>query len=192
MPPIAIALLAMLSMAQHPPPSYPSLQCAATSEVVRQISGGGSGLWRTAAALPDAELRKLKYDDPRLDSFALEAEKRYGLPRGMLLAVKNAAERSNSWQVSSKGAKGVMQFIDATRKSYPHDPLHPLESIDAGARYLADLLRQYGGNVMAALAHYNGGRRQGKAVLAGQKPPAAETRKYLSNVASFMDRTFGG
>jgi len=105
----------------------------------------------------------------------------------MLLAVKNAGERTNTGQISPKGARGVMQFVPSTAAAYPHDWRDPFESIDAGARYLADLLRQYHGNPMAAIAAYNGGTAAGKAVLAGREPPAAETRGYVARIAQYLD-----
>jgi soluble lytic murein transglycosylase-like protein len=86
------------------------------------------------------------------------------------------------------GAKGVMQFIDKTRKSYPHEVDNPLASIDAAGKYFRDLLRQYNGNARAAIAAYNGGTANGKAVLAGQQPVSQETRDYLRRITQYMMR----
>ncbi len=87
-----------------------------------------------------AEWKKLQYNDPRLDEFALEVENRYGLPKGMVLAIKNAGERTNPGQVSPKGAQGIMQFMPATQKlqggMFKHDPNNPFASIDAAGKYL--------------------------------------------------------
>ena len=136
---------------------------------------------------------RLPHNHPALDTFALEVEAKYGLPPGMLLALKNAGERSNtlkpdgSLNVSPAGAKGVMQFIDSTREAYQHDVRDPLASIDASGRYMRDLLRQYRGNPLAAIAHYNGGHRNGMAVLNGGQPVSAETVKYLDNVRSYLN-----
>jgi soluble lytic murein transglycosylase-like protein len=85
-----------------------------------------------------------------------------------------------------------MQFIDSTRAKYQHDFNDPFESIDAAGRYMADVMKQYKGNAMAAIADYNGGPRQGKPVLAGQDPPAAETQKYLQRVRQYMEKHYGG
>lgn len=135
------------------------------------------------------EWSTVKYDDPRLDAFAVDVEKRYGLPSGMIVALKNAGERSNINQVSSKGAKGVMQFMDETRKSYPHDVNDPFDSIDASGRYMADLIKQYK-NPIAAIAAYNGGGAQAKAVLAGKEPPAKETKNYISRIREYLDSKY--
>jgi membrane-bound lytic murein transglycosylase MltF len=157
-----------------------------------QISGGTRG-GADIATSSLAEKSALPYNHPSLDRIALDTEEKYNLPPGLLLALKNAGERSStlkpdgSMNVSPKGAKGVMQFIDSTRTEYPHDPLDPVQSIDAAGRFMADLLRQYGGNPMAALAHYNGGFRNGRSVATSGNAVSAETIKYLENVRSYMN-----
>lgn len=143
--------------------------------------------WKELVALPQEELTKVRYDDRRLDSFANEVERRYGLPDDLIVAVKNAGERSNTEQVSRSGAKGVMQFMDTTRKMYDHDYKDPLASIDAAGRFFKDLLKQYDGDVKAAVAHYNGGTKAGKAVLKGMEPPSEETRNYWKRMQDYME-----
>lgn len=140
--------------------------------------------------LPDlapAARVKLRFDDARLDDYAIAAAQREGIPAEALLAIKNAGERSNSTQTSPVGAKGVMQFMPETWKAYGRgDITDPVNSIDAGARFMKDLLLQYDGNVDAAIAHYNGGGRAGRAVMEGRPPPAAETQGYLQRTQQFM------
>lgn len=136
-----------------------------------------------------SEWSKVKHDDPRLDAFATDVEKRYGLPSGMIVALKNAGERTNVGQVSPKGAKGVMQFMDETRKAYPHDVADPFDSIDAAGRYMSDLVKQYK-NPIAAIAAYNGGGAAAKAVLAGKQPPAEETRNYITRIRTYLDERY--
>jgi hypothetical protein len=144
--------------------------------------------WKEIIKLSPEEKAKVRYNDPRLDAFAAEVEKRYELPPGLIESVKNAGERSQTGQVSSKGAKGVMQFIDRTRKAYDHDVNDPLASIDAAGRYFKDLLKQYEGNPKAAIAAYNGGGVQGKKVLAGEEPTAKETKDYLARIKGYMSK----
>ena len=135
------------------------------------------------------EWASVKHDDPRLDAFATDVEKRYNLPTGMIVALKNAGERTNIGQVSPKGAKGIMQFVDETRKAYPHDVNDPFDSIDASGRYMADLVKQYK-NPIAAIAAYNGGGAAAKAVLAGKQPPAEETRNYITRIKQYLDERY--
>lgn len=152
--------------------------------------------WRALAADKEA-WASTPHNDPRYDAFAHEVEDRYKLPRGVLEAIKNAGERtpteaSGKPTVSTAGAKGMMQFTDPTRKVYQHDVKDPFESIDAAGRYMADVLPRYNGNVMAAIADYNGGPRQAKPVLEGRTPPAKETQKYLERVREYMNQNYGG
>lgn len=147
--------------------------------------------WQELARNPE-EYAKVKYNDPRLDSFAHVVEERYGLPKGLLVAIKNAGERSNSNQVSSAGAKGVMQFIDSTRKHYDHDPSNPFASIDAAGRYFSDLMTRYNGNVKAAVTEYNGGVVQANRVAEGGNPTANETQQYLHRIREYMENKYQG
>lgn len=143
---------------------------------------------RELVAMGMNERQALRYDDARLDAYAVTAAQRAGVPPDVLLAAKNAGERSSSSAATSPvGAKGIMQFMDATWAQYGKGNVRdPVASIDAGAAYLADLGKQYGGDWRAALAHYNGGTLAGKAVQAGKAPPAAETRAYLERTDKFI------
>ena len=141
------------------------------------------------------EWSQVKYNDIRLDAFATEVEKRYELPKGMVLAVKNAGERTDPGKVSPKGAQGIMQFMPATQKlqggMFKHDVNNPFASIDAAGKYLQFTLKnQYKGNALAAVADYNGGPSAGKAVLNGETPPAEETQQYVERVKTYLTEHF--
>lgn len=128
----------------------------------------------------------LKYDSPELDAYAVKAAEANGVPPAVLLAVKNAGEKSGSTQVSPKGAQGVMQFMPATAKEIGiTDPRDPMQSITGGAVYLRKLYDAYG-SWDAAVAHYNGGGSQAALVRGGVKPSFPETAKYLERVQQYM------
>jgi hypothetical protein len=135
------------------------------------------------------ERQALPYNDARLDAYAVTAAQRAGVPPEVLLAIKNAGEKSgNSGATSPVGAKGIMQFMDATWGQYGkgRDVRDPVANLDAAADFVADLGRQYDGNWRAVIAHYNGGGKAAEAVRAGKAPPAAETRAYLERTDRFM------
>ena len=135
---------------------------------------------------PD-QRKSLRYNSPELDEYAGFVEKRHNLPAGLLKAIKNAGERSNSNQVSPKGAMGVGQFIPSTWKQYGSgDPTDPVDSTNAMGRYFEDLLRRYDGNVDAAITEYNGGVKQAQSVAGGGKPWAPETVAYLQRVKAAL------
>ncbi|MCA8427862.1 transglycosylase SLT domain-containing protein [Burkholderia seminalis] len=148
-----------------------------------------------ATPLPtlDVAVRKqLPYDSPILSSYITTAAQREGVPPGLMLALIHAGERSNSNQVSPKGAAGVAQMMpDNLKKFGVTDPTDPVQSIDGMARYLKATQDQYGGNVQAMIADYNGGPRQAAAVLRGERPPAAETAAYIDRVNDYLTNRVG-
>lgn len=139
------------------------------------------------------ERRGLRFDAPELNEYAAAVEQKYGLPGGLINALKNAGERSGSQAVSPKGARGVMQFMPENLKKYGvEDASDPAQLIDAAGRYLRDTMRQYDGNIDAVIADYNGGPRQARRVLNGEQPAAAETRAYLARVREYLGRAEQG
>lgn len=148
-----------------------------------------------ATPLPtlDVAVRKqLPYDSPNISSYITTAAQREGVPPSLMLALIHAGERSNSNQVSPKGASGVAQMMpDNLKKFGVTDPKDPLQSIDGMARYLKATQDQYSGNVQAMIADYNGGPRQAAAVLRGERPPAAETAAYMDRVNDYLTNRVG-
>ncbi|WP_186262249.1 lytic transglycosylase domain-containing protein [Burkholderia gladioli] len=139
-------------------------------------------------SLDVAARRALPYDSPVLASYITQAAQREGVPPGLMLGLIHAGERSNSGQVSPKGAAGVAQMMPENLAKFGvTDPTDPVQSIDGMAKYLAATSKQYGGNVEAMIADYNGGPKQAAAVLRGETPPAAETAAYLARVTDYMN-----
>lgn len=82
---------------------------------------------------------------------------------------------------SPKGAQGLMQLMPETQQALGViDPFDPVANIEAGTRYLADLLRRFDGDVTLASAAYNAG--PGAVERHGGVPPYAETREYVRRV----------
>jgi hypothetical protein len=118
-----------------------------------------------------------------MDNLYASLEDQYGLPFGTLSAVEHVESRGNDKAVSPKGAKGRFQFMPETAKAYNVDVTDPISSATGAAKYLSDLAKHYGA-IQPAIAHYNGGTAAGRAVAAGQEPPAKETQDYLQKVNS--------
>lgn len=130
--------------------------------------------------------KALPYNSPQLDAYATQAAQTAGVPPELLLFTKNEGERSNSNQVSPTGAKGVMQFEPDTFKAYGKGDIQdPINSINAGANYFADLLKRYDGDARAAVTEYNGGVKQAQLVHAGGQPTDPETIDYLNRFDKF-------
>jgi soluble lytic murein transglycosylase-like protein len=83
--------------------------------------------------------------------------------------------------VSVKGARGLMQLMPATIAQFNvADPFDPRQNVDAGAKYLRQLLDKYKGDVSLALAAYNAGPTT--VDEAGGIPNIKETRDYVDNI----------
>lgn len=85
------------------------------------------------------------------------AADKYGLPRRLVHSVMAAESAFQPKAVSPKGAIGLMQLMPGTALTLGVDPNDPVQNVDAGARYLRDLLVKYDGLLWHALAAYNAG-----------------------------------
>ena len=120
---------------------------------------------------------------PRLPSpleLADAAADKYGLPRVLLRSMMAAESGFEAQAVSPKGAIGLMQLMPSTALDLGVDPYDPAQNVDAGARYLRDLLDKYHGGLRHALAAYNAG----PAVVDKYNgiPPFRETIDYIYRI----------
>jgi soluble lytic murein transglycosylase-like protein len=111
-----------------------------------------------------------------------ESARRYGLNPTLVAAVVEAESKFDPRAVSRKGARGLMQLMPATARRLGFQPaeLHdPEKNLDAGARYLRQLVDRYG-ELDLALAAYNAG--EGAVDRHGGVPPYRETVAYVRRV----------
>lgn len=88
--------------------------------------------------------------------------------------------RFNPAAVSPKGAKGLMQLMDAVSEEFGVDPFDPESNIRGGTKHLARLYRAFGGNLKLTIAAYNAG--EGAVRKYGGIPPYEETQNYVSRI----------
>jgi len=80
-----------------------------------------------------------------------------GLDPSLVLRLAQTESNLNPNAVSPAGAKGVMQLIDSTAAALGvSNPFDPVQNINAGVRYLAQLISQFG-DLIEGVAAYNWG-----------------------------------
>ena len=78
-----------------------------------------------------------------------------------------------------------MQLMPATARSLGvDDPFDARSNIMGGAKYIAEKLNQYDGDIELALAAYNAG--SGNVAKYGGVPPFSETRNYIKRIKEYM------
>jgi Soluble lytic murein transglycosylase and related regulatory proteins (some contain LysM/invasin domains) len=88
----------------------------------------------------------------------IEASRKYGVSYDLLTAMAQQESGFNPEAVSRTGAMGIMQIMPETAKGLGLEhPFDAYENIMAGAKYISQKLKEFGGNVEKALAAYNAG-----------------------------------
>ncbi len=104
-----------------------------------------------------------------------------GLPPDRLMKQVEVESQFDPGAGSHKGARGLMQLMPLMQRHYGvEDPTDPKSNVEAGARYMRELLDKYKGNWELALAAYNAGPtavRKAKGV-----PKIRETQQYVKKV----------
>jgi soluble lytic murein transglycosylase-like protein len=110
-----------------------------------------------------------------------------GVDISLLRAVIHAESAFNPMAVSNKGAQGLMQLMPGTAGDLGvNDAFDVAQNIDGGARYLAQLLKDFNGDIKLAAAAYNAG--EGAVQKYGGVPPYDETQVYVQRVEQLRDR----
>jgi hypothetical protein len=103
---------------------------------------------------------------------------KYEVDADLVFSVVAAESNFNPKAVSRRNARGLMQLLPETaRRLGVKDIYDPAQNIDAGTRYLRDLLKMYDGDLALSLAAYNAG--PGAVHRYGRIPPYDETIKYV-------------
>jgi len=117
-----------------------------------------------------------------------KAAARYSVDADLITSVMAVESNFDPKAVSRRNAHGLMQLLPETAARLGvKDIYDPDENIDAGTRYLRELLQQYNNNLILALAAYNAG--PDKVQRYGRVPPFAETVSYVRRVKKSYEKS---
>lgn len=116
------------------------------------------------------------------EQIARQTAQQYGVDPDFVSRIGKQESGWNPQAKSPKGAMGVMQLMPGTAQRYGVNPADPVQNIQGGVRYLADLHKKYNGDQRLMAAAYNAG--EGAVARFGNTiPPYKETRNYVAQVA---------
>jgi soluble lytic murein transglycosylase-like protein len=138
--------------------------------------------WSGAAMLPPPASDCPPMEDAESAPLVSAAAARHQLNPELIKAVIRQESGFKPCAVSETGAMGLMQLMPETAESLKaNDPFDPAQNIEAGARYLKQMLERFKGDIRLALAAYNAGPEK----VDGPKPAVPdipETRAYVESI----------
>ncbi len=115
-----------------------------------------------------------------------QAANKYNLPDKLISAVIKQESNFKNGVVSHAGAQGLMQLMPGTAKFLGvKDSFDPVQNVMGGAKYLRQMLNQFGGDIELALAAYNAG--PGNVKKHDGIPPFKETQQYVKRVLGYFN-----
>lgn len=153
----------------------PALVTAAVRPVAATITTARAAAPRTARVNPATALAE------PFEAAIVKYARLHAVDPALIRAIIGAESRFVSGARSSAGAIGLMQLMPATARALGVNPHVADENIEGGVRYVAELLRMFGG-VELALVAYNAGPGFAGRYSRGEVSLYGETRQYVSQV----------
>jgi hypothetical protein len=120
-------------------------------------------------------------NESKYDEMISYAARKHNLDPALIKAVVKAESNFNVRDISSKGARGLMQLMPDTAKGLGvKNSYEPSENINGGAKYLRYMLELFDWDLENALAAYNAGPYA--VYKYNDVPPYRETKGYIKNV----------
>src|SRR6202162_2405182 len=116
-----------------------------------------------------------------------DASGTYRLDPDLVTSVIRAESGFNVRAVSPKGAQGLMQLMPQTATQLGvKNAFDPQANVEAGTRYLRELLERYNFDLIKALAAYNAGPQRVEQY--NGVPPYYETKAYVARIVRDFNR----
>jgi hypothetical protein len=111
----------------------------------------------------------------------------YQLDPDLVASVIRAESGFNVRAVSPKGAQGLMQLMPGTASQLGvQNVFDPQANVEAGTRYLRELLERYNFDLIKALAAYNAGPQRVEEYHG--VPPYYETKAYVARIVKDFNK----
>lgn len=124
---------------------------------------------------------KVKLLDVPFADFIAQSARVHGVPPELVASVIAVESNFNPNAVSWRSARGLMQLMPQTAARFGVTRIFdPQQNIEAGTRYLKELLTRYSGDLNLTLAAYNAG--PDRVGHYRNVPPYRETRDYVRRV----------
>ncbi len=122
-----------------------------------------------------------------LDAIIAAAAKRHNIDADFIRSIVKAESGGRTNAVSAKGAQGLMQLMPKTANLLGvNNSFDPEANVEAGTRYLRELLARYKNDPIKALAAYNAGALRVQQY--NGVPPYQETRAYIRRIVNDYNR----
>ena len=134
---------------------------------------------------------KVKLLDVPYANFISDSARAHAVAPELVASVIAVESNFNPNAVSWRAARGLMQLMPGTAARFGVTKVFdPRQNIEAGTKYLKELLVRYNDDIALTLAAYNAGPvrvEQYRSV-----PPYRETQEYVRRVTEKFRKTYGG
>jgi|SRR5665213_147584 len=133
---------------------------------------------------------KVKLLDVPFANLIADSAQTNGVAAELVASVIAVESNFNPNAVSWRSARGLMQLMPQTAVRFGVTKVFdPRQNIEAGTRYLKELLVRYHGDIALTLAAYNAGPERIEQFHS--VPPYRETRDYVRRVTEKFQTTYG-
>jgi len=186
-PVLGIILLAVILLSL-------SVDCPCYAGIYRYIDENGDYHFTNCPRDPRYQLYireegdsvSVRVDPRKYDPLIEEFSNKHGVDSALVKAIMRAESGFDSYAVSRKGAKGLMQLMPKTAEQWSViNVFDPRQNIEGGVKHLKHLLETFENNLDLSIAAYNAGK---EAVIRNDSiPPFNETRNYVRKVLRYYE-----